>query len=86
MPFIAFACLLPFMSSSERVDVAGLSVSREGLVAAGAILAKASIGFGASLVLAGTTPIPEIVRGLGRLRLPAALVVDRGVHVPLPST
>jgi cobalt/nickel transport system permease protein len=74
LPFVAFAFFLPFVSSGERAEVAGLSVSREGMVAAGVILAKASIGFGASLVLAGTTPIPEIVRGLGRLRLPAALV------------
>jgi cobalt/nickel transport system permease protein len=75
VPFVAFAFFLPFVSSGERVDAFGLvGVSREGLVAAGAILAKASIGFGASLVLAGTTQIPEIVRGLGRLRLPSALV------------
>jgi cobalt/nickel transport system permease protein len=43
-------------------------------VAAGAILAKATIGFAASLVLTGTTPVPEIIRGLGRLRLPPTLV------------
>jgi cobalt/nickel transport system permease protein len=74
VPFVAFAFFLPFLSSGEQVDVAGVAVSREGMVAAGVILAKASLGFGASLVLAGTTPIPEIIRGLGRLRLPAALV------------
>ena len=74
LPFVAFAFFLPFVSSGERIDVAGVAVSQEGMVAASTILAKASLGFGASLVLAGTTPIPEIVRGLGRLRLPAALV------------
>lgn len=74
LPFVAFAFALPFVSSGERIDVAGLSVSREGLVAAGTIVARASIGFGASLVLAGTTPVPEIIRGLGRLRLPSTLV------------
>jgi cobalt/nickel transport system permease protein len=74
LPFVAFAFLIPFVASGEQVDVLWFSVSREGLWATWNILAKALLGTGASLVLAGTTPIPEVVRGLGRLRVPALVV------------
>lgn len=74
LPFITFAFLVPFVSSGERVDVLWFSVSRDGLWAAWNIIVKAVLGTGASLVLAGTTPIPEVVRGLGRLRVPAVVV------------
>lgn len=74
LPFITFAFFIPFIADGEPVDVWWFSVSREGLWATWNILAKALLGTGASLVLAGTTPIPEVVRGLGRLRLPPVLV------------
>jgi len=74
LPFIAFAFFIPFIASGEQTDVLWFSVSIDGLWATWNILAKALIGFGASLVLAGTTPIPEVIRGLGRLRVPPVIV------------
>jgi cobalt/nickel transport system permease protein len=60
IPFIAFVVLLPL--------VAG----REGLALAGAITAKATLVVLASGVLSATTPAPEIIAGLERLRVPPA--------------
>jgi cobalt/nickel transport system permease protein len=60
IPFIAFVVLLPL--------VAG----REGLALAGAIVAKATLVVLATGVLSATTPAPEIVAGLERLRVPPA--------------
>jgi cobalt/nickel transport system permease protein len=74
VPFITFAFFIPFIAGGEQVDLVGLSLSRDGLWASWNIVAKALLGTGASLVLAGTTPIPEVVRGLGRLRFPAVVV------------
>ncbi len=74
LPFIAFAFFIPFIASGEQTDVLWFSVSIDGLWATWNILAKALIGFGASLVLAGTTPIPEVIRGLGRLKVPPVIV------------
>jgi cobalt/nickel transport system permease protein len=74
LPFIAFAFVIPFIAGGERTDVLWFSVSREGLWATWNIVAKALLGAGASLVLAGTTPIPEVVRGLGRLKMPPVVV------------
>ncbi len=74
LPFITFAFLIPFIAGGEQVDVLGVSLSREGLWGTWNIVAKASLGASASLLLAGTTPIADILRGLGRLRVPAVLV------------
>lgn len=73
-PFLTTALLLPFVAGGERVSVAGLAVSQPGLVAATAIGAKTVIGALTSIVLAGTTPTPELVAALGRLHLPPTLV------------
>lgn len=73
-PVAAFAGALPFVSGGEQAAVLGQSMSSEGLTAAGTILAKAALGASASIVLAATTEAPDILRGLGRLRVPAVLV------------
>ncbi|MFW2380744.1 MAG: cobalt ECF transporter T component CbiQ [Acidimicrobiales bacterium] len=74
LPFIAFALFIPFVAGGEQTSVLGVSLSVEGLWASWNVLAKATLGTGASLVLAGTTPIPEVVRGLGMLRMPPIVV------------
>jgi cobalt/nickel transport system permease protein len=73
-PFVLFAVLLPFLAGGEQVDVLGLALSREGLVDAGTLLAKATLGVWTSMLLAGTTRPQELVAGLQRLRLPRLLV------------
>ena len=81
VPFVAFALLLPFVGRGERVEVAGLSLSVAGLWAAWNILVKATLGVAATVLLAATTPVPEVLRGLERLRTPQVVVAICGFMV-----
>jgi cobalt/nickel transport system permease protein len=81
VPFLAFAVLLPVVGQGERVEVLGLPLAREGLWAAWNILAKGTLGVAASVLLAATTPVPELLRGLERLRLPRAFTTVAGFMV-----
>ncbi|MFJ9740452.1 cobalt ECF transporter T component CbiQ [Streptomyces sp. NPDC101166] len=74
VPFVAFAVLMPFVAEGERVDMWGLSLSVEGLWGAWNVLAKGTLGVAASVLLASTTELREILLGLQRLRLPPLLV------------
>lgn len=60
IPFVVFVVLLPL--------VAG----RDGLELAGAIVSKATLVVLATGVVSATTPAPEIIMGLERLRVPPA--------------
>ncbi len=73
VPFIAFAFLVPFIASGEQVELWGISVSRDGLWGMWNIIAKATIGATVSIVLAATTEIPELLRGLAILKVPAPI-------------
>lgn len=73
VPFLAFAVLLPFVGRAPHVDVLGLSLSRPGLWAAWAILAKGTLGVAAASVLSATTEVPDVVLGLERLRVPRTI-------------
>jgi len=73
VPFIAFAFLVPFIASGEQVEVIGISVSRAGLWGMWNIVAKATIGATVSIVLAATTEIAEMLRGMAVLKVPAPL-------------
>jgi cobalt/nickel transport system permease protein len=81
IPFLLFALALPFVGRGERVDVFWFSLSREGLWGAWNILAKATLGAGASIVLAGTTQVPDLLRGFERLRMPQVLVSIMGFMI-----
>jgi cobalt/nickel transport system permease protein len=81
LPFVAFAFLLPFVSRGERVDVLGVPLSEEGLWAAWNVLVKGTLGVAATGVLAATTPVPELLRGLERLRMPRIIVAVAGFMV-----
>ncbi|HYJ59884.1 MAG TPA: cobalt ECF transporter T component CbiQ [Actinomycetota bacterium] len=72
LPFVAFAFLLPFVARGPQVEVLGLSLSVEGLWGAWNILIKGTLGVAASIIVASTTTMAELVRGLDRLRLPKA--------------
>ncbi|GAA3842667.1 cobalt ECF transporter T component CbiQ [Sphaerisporangium flaviroseum] len=74
VPFVLFALALPVIGLGERVEVLGLSLSAEGLWAAWNILAKATLGVMASILLAATTEPRMILLGAQRLRLPPLLV------------
>ncbi|MGP3971616.1 cobalt ECF transporter T component CbiQ [Streptomyces sp. 6N223] len=74
VPFLAFALLLPFVAEDPRTTVLSLSLSESGLWGAWNILAKGTLGVAASLLLAATTEIRDLLLGLRRLRLPQLLV------------
>jgi cobalt/nickel transport system permease protein len=81
LPFLAFAVFLPLVGQGERVEVLGMSLAREGLWAAWNIVAKGTLGVATSVILAATTPVPQLLRGLERLRLPAAFTGIAGFMV-----
>ncbi|MEX0790988.1 MAG: cobalt ECF transporter T component CbiQ, partial [Actinomycetota bacterium] len=81
VPFLAFAVMMPFLGQGERVQVLGLSLSTEGLWAAWNIVAKGTLGLGASIVLGATTQIPEILLGMEKLRAPKAFTSIAGFMV-----
>lgn len=74
LPVLVFAAVLPFVASGPRVEMAGVTVSQAGLIAAGTLLAKATLGVFAALILAATTQARDLLAGLERLRLPGVLV------------
>jgi cobalt/nickel transport system permease protein len=73
LPFVVLAFGLPFLAGGERVAWAGLSLSVDGLLGGWNILAKATLGLLASLLLVGTTTVRDLILGLDRLRCPPAL-------------
>lgn len=80
-PFLAFAAALPFVGSGPRVEVFGIAMSQQGLWAAWAIVAKATLGVAASVLLAWSVPAAEILVGLERLRCPRVLVAIAGFMI-----
>lgn len=70
-PFVLFALFIPFLATGPTTEVWGLHVSVDGLWGAWNILAKAILGASVSIVLTATTEVPDILRGLGILRVPA---------------
>ncbi|MFR9673497.1 cobalt ECF transporter T component CbiQ [Streptomyces sp. TR06-5] len=74
VPFVAFALLMPFVAEGPQTQVWGISVSASGLWAAWNILAKGTLGVAASVLLAATTELREVLLGLQRLKLPPLLV------------
>jgi cobalt/nickel transport system permease protein len=81
LPFLLFAVFLPLVGQGRRVEVLGLSLATEGLWAAWNIVVKGTLGVAASVVVAATTPVPELLRGLERLRLPRAFTTIAGFMV-----
>lgn len=74
VPFVVFALAMPIFATGPRVDVLGMSLSESGLVSAGTLLAKGTLGVVASILLAATTHARDLVRGLQTLRLPSLVV------------
>jgi cobalt/nickel transport system permease protein len=80
-PFLFAAALLPFIAQGTRTDLVGLSVSIDGSWAAWNMAAKAVLGATAGIVVAATTPVPDLLAGLSRLRVPAVLVAIIGFMI-----
>lgn len=73
-PVVVFAVVTPFLAHGERIELWGISVSRPGLIAAGEILVTATLGVFCALLLAASTTVPDLLKGLRTLRLPAQFV------------
>ena len=80
-PFLAGALLLPVVGGGARVVVGGLWLSLDGLWGAWAVIAKGTLGLAASIVLTATTPVPDLLAGLSRLRAPALVTAIAGFMV-----
>lgn len=70
VPFVLFVLVLPVLGGPPRLTAVGIAVSVPGLHAAATITLKATFGLLATGILAATTPLPEIITGLERLRVP----------------
>jgi len=81
LPFVLFAFLIPFAASGERIEILGAAVSREGVWGAWNIIAKAMLGAGSAILLAATTEVPDILRGMARLKAPATLTAIAGFMI-----
>jgi cobalt/nickel transport system permease protein len=81
VPILIFALLLPFVGQGETTVVLGMTLSVEGLWGAWTILAKATLGLGASIVLSATTTVPDLIRALDRLHVPRVLTAIAGFMV-----
>lgn len=71
VPFIVFAVFIPFVSTGETIDLWGMTVSIDGLWGSWNVFAKAVLGASVSIVLTATTEVPDLIRGMGVLRVPA---------------
>lgn len=70
VPFLLFLLALPVLDGPPQLTVLGVGLSVPGLHAAATIALKATFGLLSTGILAATTPLPEIITGLERLRVP----------------
>jgi cobalt/nickel transport system permease protein len=70
LPFVLLAVTLPFAGHGERITWLGMSLSVDGLYGAWNIFIKGTLGVVASLLLAATTSMRDLILGLDRLRCP----------------
>ncbi len=78
VPFVLVALLLPFFAGGDSVIIGGIALSVPGLWTMWNILVKATLGLWISIVLGATTTVPELLGGLGRLRVPSVLTAIAG--------
>lgn len=81
VPFVIAALLFPFIAGGEQIDVLGVGLSQSGLWAMWNVLAKATLGLSTSIVLAGTTEIPTMLKGLDALRVPRVITAIMGFMI-----
>jgi cobalt/nickel transport system permease protein len=74
IPFLIFAFLMPFFSKGERFEIFFFEISRPGAIAALSIITKGTLGVLTAILLSGSTPAREILRGFELLKMPSLLV------------
>ncbi|MCY3020729.1 MAG: cobalt ECF transporter T component CbiQ [Planctomycetota bacterium] len=81
LPFVgAAAIFIPFLPSETvgggySLGWGGLAVSRSGMLVFWNILVKALLGAFSVLLLTSTTPFPQLLLGMARLRVPRVLIM-----------
>jgi cobalt/nickel transport system permease protein len=79
LPLVLFvAVFVPFVRGGPTVEVGPLALSEQGLQTFALVTAKATIGALSAVLLGATTPFPDILHGLERLRVPRLLTVIAG--------
>ena len=73
IPFLIVAVLLPLFGSGERIEVAGVSLSEQGLWDMWNLLSKATLGLLTAIVLGATTQVPDLLKGLDALHVPGVV-------------
>ncbi len=81
IPFLLFAVFLPFLGGGEQIDFLGIALSQQGLAAAWNIVAKATLGAAASIVMAATTQVPDILKAFDRLHFPRLITSIMGFMI-----
>lgn len=74
VPFLVVALVMPWVAHGPRVEVAGTSLSVDGLWAAWNTAAKSVLGATAAIVVVATTRLTDLLDGLVRLRVPRVVV------------
>ena len=80
-PFLVFAILMPFFSAGPYVEYFGFELSESGLIAAAGLLCKGTLGVMASITLAATTPMRDLLSGFEKLRVPKLIIQIAGFMV-----
>jgi cobalt/nickel transport system permease protein len=81
VPFVLAALLFPFLAGGPTVSVLGIELSEAGLWDMWNVLAKATLGLLTSVVLAGTTEIPTMLRGFDALHVPRVITAIMGFMI-----
>lgn len=77
---IAAAVFLPFLRpGGEEHSLGPLTVYEAGLVVLAGVAAKATIGVISAVLLGATTPFPQLLRGLERMKAPRLFVLTAGM-------
>ena len=76
-PFVVLAAVfLPFVRpGGEAMEVGPLTLHEAGAAVMASVIVKASIGTLSAVLLAATTPVPAMLRGLERMRAPRVMVL-----------
>lgn len=73
---LAAAVFIPFAREGQTVvSIGPFDASREGLEVLGSVAVKATIGTVSAVLLAATTSVPSIIRGLEAMRVPRLLIL-----------
>jgi cobalt/nickel transport system permease protein len=76
LPLVLFvAVFVPFVRAGDPVHLGPLTVSEQGLATFATVAAKAFLGTLSAVLLGATTPFPDVLHALERLRAPKLLVL-----------